>query len=354
MTTKPEATKEEYADYLIKGFWDWLYDWPFEGERSWPADTVVTYSFEGNSGDWTEDQRAGIKYALDSWARVADLSFSPASGNEEGSIVFKADRPNSNDYVAAKNINVSFFGIGSEIQSAEIKFNVNEDSKFSYSLVDEKYIGGSTIQTVIHEIGHALGLGHGGPYNDDVFDGEEVLDDTPFFNQYAIFSNDTLQYSTLSYWNADNSGSGHDWFQGAGPLLFDIYAIQQKYGAAIAEPGNTRYGFFDNDEPDYANSLFLEFDFRHYKNNSRKPVVAIWDAGGADVLDLTGYSRPSFVSLEPGDFSSVDGLDDNIAIAYGTWIEDAFGGSGNDTISGNEKPNYLRGCLLYTSPSPRD
>ena len=37
-----------------------------------------------------------------------------------------------------------------------------------------------------------------------------------------------------------------------------------------------------------------------------------------------------------------------------TGIENVNGGAGNDIITGNNSAKTLNGCLLYTSPSPRD
>jgi hypothetical protein len=43
-------------------------------------------------------------------------------------------------------------------------------------------------QTYIHEIGHALGLGHQGPYNGSAS-----------YSTNAVYANDTWQYSIMSY-----------------------------------------------------------------------------------------------------------------------------------------------------------
>jgi serralysin len=109
------------------------------------------------------------------------------------------------------------------------------------------------------------------------------------------------------------------------------------------------------------------------------PVLTIWDAGGNDTLDLSGFNSNSVIDLNEGAFSSAsnkvtdavkakdwaalgikteaqwqsflakyalnpDGsLHDNIAIAYGAKIENAIGGVGNDTMKGNALDNLLVG-----------
>ena len=125
----------------------------------------------------------------------------------------------------------------------------------------------------------------------------------------------------------------------ATPMLWDIYAVQQQYGAnTTTRSGNTTYGFHSSAGRDV-------FDF----NINTQPFVTIYDTGGLDQLDLSGFSQGSNVNLHNGEFSSVAGLTDNIAIAFDTIIEAAIGGSGNDTISGNAVPTCCSAAAAMTS-----
>src|SRR5258706_9926276 len=75
-------------------------------------------------------------------------------------------------------------------------------------------------QTYIHEIGHALGLGHQGPYN-----GSAV------YSTNALYADDTWQYSIMSYFSQNNySGSTYRYV--VSPQMADIYAVGSMYGAA--------------------------------------------------------------------------------------------------------------------------
>ena len=65
-------------------------------------------------------------------------------------------------------------------------------------------------------------------------------------------------------------------------------------------------------------------------NKNPTPIFTIWDGGGNDTLDCSGYAGPQTINLTPGSYSSVDGLVNNIGIAYGTDIENAVGGGGDD------------------------
>jgi serralysin len=72
-------------------------------------------------------------------------------------------------------------------------------------------------------------------------------------------------------------------------------------------------------------------------------VLTLFDSGGNDTLDLSGWSDPSRIDLVPGAYSSGNEMTNNVAIAYSTTIENAIGGSGNDVIAGNDAANRLVG-----------
>ena len=190
------------------------------------------------------------------------------------------------------------------------------------------YQGGYAVETYLHEIGHALGVTHPGDYNGSA---DYDLD--------ATHQQDTREYTVMSYFLAGADGSGTDhigtagWSYGATPLLHDILAIQAVYGADMTtRTGDTVYGFNSTAGRD-------AFDFDVNIN----PVIAIWDAGGIDRIDASGWNTNQVIDLGEGALSSLGYLTRNVAIAYGATIEQAVGGGGNDLLIGNDADNLLIG-----------
>jgi serralysin len=179
----------------------------------------------------------------------------------------------------------------------------------------------------MHEIGHALGLSHAGPYD---------LGDMSSYFAYArnaIFFNDSEQYSVMSYFNAETTHAFLGSVDASTPMLYDIAAMQRIYGANMnTRTGDNTYGFNAN-----AGQAF------YITGATQQANFAIWDAGGRDTLDFSGYDETQWINLNEEAFSSVGGLRNNISIARNVTIEDAFGGSGADSILGSAVANLLRG-----------
>jgi subtilisin-like proprotein convertase family protein len=65
------------------------------------------------------------------------------------------------------------------------------------------------------------------------------------------------------------------------------------------------------------------------------------DAGGFDTLNAASVSKAVTLSLKAGDQNMMP--NGSFTLAAGTFIENAFGGAGNDSITGNALDNVLRG-----------
>ncbi len=201
--------------------------------------------------------------------------------------------------------------------------------------------GGYGIDTVIHEEGHLLGLGHAGPYNGSA---------DPMTDQLGPY--DTRQWSLMSYidpWDparyTNSQSTGTYWGTGSDGyyrepttwMPLDILAAQRLYGVASSTPlsGGQIFGFHCN----IAGPIEPFFDF----SINAAPVVTLWDAGLGNTLDVSGFSAPALVDLRSGAFSSVDGMTNNIAIAFGTAIDNAVGGPGDTTFVVNGRSDSIVG-----------
>ena len=156
--------------------------------------------------------------------------------------------------------------------------------------------GGYGSTTLTHEIGHAIGLSHPGAYNYD-----PNVPQT--YAGLAEYAQDSTQYTIMSYWDAIETGARIvNWnallfSNPQTPLLHDIMTIQAKYGAdPTTRVGNTTYGFNSN-----AGNEIYDFSKNPY------PYLAVYDAGGIDTIDLSGFNVSQFVDLRPGAFSSIGG-----------------------------------------------
>ena len=149
---------------------------------------------------------------------------------------------------------------------------------------------------ILHELAHALGLKH------------------PFDGITLPAATESNKYTVMSYTDNPDNGEVSDAL-----MLYDIFALQDIWGAAKNKGGNTTY------------------------TGSRTDTVdAIWDTGGKDHFDASARSNKVKLDLREGKFSKF-GTYEDVVIAFGTKIENATGGSANDVIRGNNLKNVLNG-----------
>ncbi|MEO0906681.1 MAG: M10 family metallopeptidase C-terminal domain-containing protein, partial [Pseudomonadota bacterium] len=211
-----------------------------------------------------------------------------------------------------------------------VDVNVSTDWLANFGTTLDSY----SFQTYIHEIGHALGLRHPGPYN-----GDGSYDDD------AVFLNDSWATTVMSYFSqTENSffeGLGFDRLFTLTPMSGDIVAAQISYGGSTGtRTDNTTYGVGN----DSGRAVYGISDATT-NNAGNLLAFVIVDDGGSDTVDYSAFSSDQLINLNQETFSNVGGSTGNMSIARGTVIENAVAGSGNDTLIGNDTGNVLTGGL---------
>jgi serralysin len=326
---KPSMTIEEAGFHLVGGGPGWggvlgqayevVYSFRSTAPTTMPGDT-------GGFSRFNAAQIAQTELALLAWGDVARISFMRAgngtAGEEAysnlGSIQFA-------NYATGAEGAAAFGNYPGDPDPASSSGDVWVNSSLSYNTRPVQ--GGYGALVLVHEIGHAIGLTHPGDY--DASDDADIT-----YAADAEYYEDSQQFTVMSYFDETNTGASYGAAYGAAPMLDDISAAQQEYGANYAtRAGDTVYGFNSTaDRP-----WFLA------TNSNSTLIFAAWDAGGVDTFDFSGFSNTQVIDLQAGHFSSVGGLVGNVAIAANVVIEDAIGGAAADVLTGNASGNALYG-----------
>jgi len=341
----PDGTLPLYAFSAWNNDNPATYTGGFTNTGKWGAPTAQTpggtikYYFTPSS-NWSGTEQTFLSAGLSLWSDVANISFVQTTNASQAQITFTRGTDGGAETDPTLTDPGGGGRTGGNVLLTMTKAAISIDTSGSgFGPIDGSFTtqGGYPIMTFLHEEGHSIGLGHAGPYNGN------VDATTQQFSPY-----DTRLWSIMSY--IEPSASSAEYFSQytvtgtrwnhsdpTGLMPLDILAAQELYGAPTSTPlsGGQVFGFNSN----VAGPSGMFFDF----TQNTVTILTLWDAGSNNTLDIDRFSAPATINLNPGTFSSCDGLTNNIGIALGTAIDTLVSGSGNDSITGNNDGDTFTG-----------
>ena len=307
-----------------------------------PTDYIGKADYSSNWSALNIAEQSAVRSVFSKLAEIVPLHLTEVSGSN-GDLRFSVvDQAGSSGFAVTPAENRPFFG--AEEGDVFLATSNRSDSSISgYQPKDNGFL------TVLHEVGHAVGLKH------------------PFESPVVPQGTDNQDYSVMSYTEARNltakftkNGNSanvvYDWLaMDVGYAVSDVSALQVLYGANM----QTRTG-----------------DSSYSVSSRDNEYLCIWDAGGNDTINAASATGVCRVNLNSGTFSTIDlwpleqqkaatlaqlgqGFsnfinsaygnqashlytgENNLSIAHGAVIENVTTGSANDTVIDSKYNNQI-------------
>lgn len=215
-----------------------------DADHSWSPSgmpATVTYGFRQSAATYTvaghniatftkasAAEMAAVQTILQLWSDVANVSFAPVNpgGYTDSATILIGNYSDGGDGAGA----FAFYPGSTAGTAAEGDLWLNLRSVSTSSLP----VGSYSFFTIIHELGHALGLSHPGDYN--AAPGVSIT-----YANSAQFVQDSQQYSVMSYFGGSATGENPGIFATANtPMMFDIYELQTRAATTLSIAPDTR------------------------------------------------------------------------------------------------------------------
>lgn len=315
-------------------------------------DGPVTYAFPSSA-------------ALYGYDGEADFSFQRASKLQQGAASFALDTAYgtaANDGFSVEGFTGADISLGAEAD-ANIRAAQSALPSTSWAYLPGDYMEAGDVwfgyysntaypiagnygwHTVLHEMGHAMGLKHG----HEALQGFDALPAEYDSLEYTIMTYRTFEGGSTKGYSYEHYGAPQTY------MMADIAALQAMYGADFdTNGGDTVYSWRPDDGDTYVNG--------EKGINAGGDVIfaTVWDGNGVDTYNLSAFKSSLTINLEPGESSVFSqGQLSNLghghtasgniynALQYNgdvrSLIENAIGGKGGDSITGNAADNTLTG-----------
>jgi serralysin len=237
----------------------------------------------------TNTQKQAVQDAFGYFSSVINQSFELVADPTQADIVFGTNNQGGTSAGYAYLPNMS----GNHAQYLMLANDQATNSTFTN--------GSYGLLTLLHEMGHTLGLKHPGNYN-------AGGGGTP--GPYLSKADDNRRNTIMSYYGASGISANPQTL-----MAYDIAALQYLYGA--------------NRNPTNMEALAKRQTTTF--TDGWAGLESLWTPQGA-TIDLSAMTKSNVVDLRQGAFSSIGTTKNNVSLAYGSRIDAVTGGKGADQV----------------------